>query len=185
MRIGHGFDVHRLVPGRPLILGGVSVPWHLGLLGHSDADVLLHAICDAILGALALGDIGKHFRVNRMLAKEAVAARLNSDAGISYTEFSYMLLQSYDFYWLRRAIEEAAALDLPGGEWGGSLSGSASLAGSFEVALDDGRNRRRVVLAGALVGLVALLAMFASRMILSQTDTSLRISSVSCCGSAS
>ncbi|NJC87858.1 MAG: 2-C-methyl-D-erythritol 2,4-cyclodiphosphate synthase [Desulfuromonas sp.] len=61
MRIGHGFDVHRLVPDRPLILGGVTVPWHLGLLGHSDADVLLHAICDAILGALGLGDIGRHF----------------------------------------------------------------------------------------------------------------------------
>jgi 2-C-methyl-D-erythritol 2,4-cyclodiphosphate synthase len=61
MRIGHGFDVHRLVPDRPLVLGGVTVPWHLGLLGHSDADVLLHAVCDAVLGALALGDIGKHF----------------------------------------------------------------------------------------------------------------------------
>lgn len=61
MRIGHGFDVHRLVSGRPLIIGGVPIPWHLGLLGHSDADVLLHAICDAILGALGLGDIGKHF----------------------------------------------------------------------------------------------------------------------------
>jgi 2-C-methyl-D-erythritol 2,4-cyclodiphosphate synthase len=61
MRIGHGFDVHRLVPGRPLVLGGVTIPWHLGLFGHSDADVLLHAVCDAILGALALGDIGKHF----------------------------------------------------------------------------------------------------------------------------
>jgi 2-C-methyl-D-erythritol 2,4-cyclodiphosphate synthase len=61
MRIGHGFDVHRLVPDRPLIIGGVTIPWHLGLLGHSDADVLLHAICDAILGALGLGDIGRHF----------------------------------------------------------------------------------------------------------------------------
>ena len=61
MRIGHGFDVHRLVAERALILGGVTIPWHLGLLGHSDADVLLHAICDAILGALGLGDIGKHF----------------------------------------------------------------------------------------------------------------------------
>jgi 2-C-methyl-D-erythritol 2,4-cyclodiphosphate synthase len=61
MRIGHGFDVHRLVTGRPLIIGGVTIPWHLGLLGHSDADVLLHAICDAILGALGLGDIGRHF----------------------------------------------------------------------------------------------------------------------------
>lgn len=61
MRIGHGFDVHRLVADRPLVLGGVTIPWRLGLLGHSDADVLLHAICDAILGALGLGDIGKHF----------------------------------------------------------------------------------------------------------------------------
>ena len=61
MRIGHGYDVHRLVPGRPLILGGVAVPHTTGLLGHSDADVLLHAITDSILGAAALGDIGKHF----------------------------------------------------------------------------------------------------------------------------
>ena len=61
MRIGHGFDVHRLVPDRPLILGGVTIPWEYGLLGHSDADVLLHAVCDAILGALGLGDIGRHF----------------------------------------------------------------------------------------------------------------------------
>ena len=61
MRIGHGYDVHKLVPGRDLVLGGVVVPHTLGLLGHSDADVLLHAIMDAILGALTLGDIGKHF----------------------------------------------------------------------------------------------------------------------------
>ena len=61
MRIGHGFDVHRLVPDRPLILGGVTVPYEHGLLGHSDADVLLHAVADAILGALGLGDIGRHF----------------------------------------------------------------------------------------------------------------------------
>jgi 2-C-methyl-D-erythritol 2,4-cyclodiphosphate synthase len=61
MRIGHGYDVHRLVAERRLILGGVDIPYPLGLLGHSDADVLLHAICDAILGALGAGDIGKHF----------------------------------------------------------------------------------------------------------------------------
>lgn len=61
MRIGHGYDVHKLVEGRDLILGGVKIPHRLGLLGHSDADVLLHAIADALLGALALGDIGKHF----------------------------------------------------------------------------------------------------------------------------
>lgn len=60
-RIGQGYDVHRLVPGRKLILGGVEIPFERGLLGHSDADVLLHAVCDALLGAAALGDIGKHF----------------------------------------------------------------------------------------------------------------------------
>jgi 2-C-methyl-D-erythritol 2,4-cyclodiphosphate synthase len=61
MRIGHGYDVHRLVEGRKLIMGGVQIPWDLGLLGHSDADVLLHAIADAILGAIGEGDIGRHF----------------------------------------------------------------------------------------------------------------------------
>jgi 2-C-methyl-D-erythritol 2,4-cyclodiphosphate synthase len=61
MRIGQGFDVHQLVSGRKLIIGGVDIPHDKGLLGHSDADVLLHAICDALLGAAALGDIGRHF----------------------------------------------------------------------------------------------------------------------------
>jgi len=61
IRIGHGFDVHAFAEGRKLIIGGVEIPHDLGLLGHSDADVLLHAICDALLGAAALGDIGKHF----------------------------------------------------------------------------------------------------------------------------
>ncbi len=61
MRIGTGYDVHRLTTGRPLILGGVEIPFELGLIGHSDADVLAHAISDALLGALALGDIGSHF----------------------------------------------------------------------------------------------------------------------------
>lgn len=61
MRIGHGYDVHQLVAGRKLIIGGVEINHDKGLLGHSDADVLLHAICDALLGAAALGDIGKHF----------------------------------------------------------------------------------------------------------------------------
>lgn len=61
MRIGHGYDVHRLVPDRKLILGGVEIPYEKGLLGHSDADVLVHAVADALLGAAALGDIGRHF----------------------------------------------------------------------------------------------------------------------------
>ena len=61
IRVGHGYDVHRLVPDRKLILGGVQIPHETGLLGHSDADVLTHAVMDALLGAMALGDIGKHF----------------------------------------------------------------------------------------------------------------------------
>lgn len=61
MRIGHGYDVHKLVEGRKLILGGVDIPYEKGLLGHSDADVLVHAVMDALLGAAALGDIGRHF----------------------------------------------------------------------------------------------------------------------------
>ena len=61
MRVGHGYDVHQLVPGRKLILGGVTIPFEKGLSGHSDADVLLHAIMDSLLGAAALGDIGVHF----------------------------------------------------------------------------------------------------------------------------
>lgn len=64
MRIGHGYDVHRLVEERKLILGGVKIPYEKGLLGHSDADVLVHAVMDSILGALAMGDIGKHFPDN-------------------------------------------------------------------------------------------------------------------------
>ena len=82
VRIGHGYDVHRLVEGRALVLGGVTVPHTLGLLGHSDADVLLHAVMDAILGALGAGDIGKHFPdsdaaykdISSMLLAERVAA---------------------------------------------------------------------------------------------------------------
>ena len=71
MRIGHGYDVHRLVPGRKLILGGVEIPWELGLDGHSDADVLLHAVMDALLGAAALRDIGFHFPDTDMRYKGA------------------------------------------------------------------------------------------------------------------
>jgi 2-C-methyl-D-erythritol 2,4-cyclodiphosphate synthase len=66
LRIGHGYDVHQLVVGRPCVIGGVDVPCDKGLLGHSDADVLLHAICDALLGAAALGDIGQHFPASDM-----------------------------------------------------------------------------------------------------------------------
>ncbi len=69
MRIGQGFDVHALVPHRPLIIGGIHIPFDRGLEGHSDADVLIHAICDALLGAAALGDIGQHFPDSSALYK--------------------------------------------------------------------------------------------------------------------
>lgn len=69
-RIGFGYDVHRLVEGRPLIIGGVTIPWKHGLLGHSDADVLVHAVMDSILGALGRGDIGKHFPDNDPAIKD-------------------------------------------------------------------------------------------------------------------
>ena len=70
-RIGHGYDVHKLTENRKLILGGVDIPYEKGLLGHSDADVLVHAVCDALLGAAALGDIGKHFPDTDMKYKNA------------------------------------------------------------------------------------------------------------------
>jgi 2-C-methyl-D-erythritol 2,4-cyclodiphosphate synthase len=76
IRIGQGFDVHQLGQNRPLIIGGVTIPYEKGLIGHSDADVLLHAITDAILGALALGDIGKHFPDTDPAFKDADSAML-------------------------------------------------------------------------------------------------------------
>ncbi len=76
MRIGHGYDVHKLTDNRKLILGGVDIPYEKGLLGHSDADVLLHAVSDALLGAAALGDIGKHFPDNDSTYKNADSREL-------------------------------------------------------------------------------------------------------------
>ncbi len=78
-RIGHGYDVHKLVENRRLVLGGVDVPYEKGLLGHSDADVLVHAICDALLGAAGLGDIGKHFPDTDMKYKNADSLVLLSE----------------------------------------------------------------------------------------------------------
>ena len=81
MRIGHGYDVHRLVEGRALILGGVTIPYEKGLLGHSDADVLLHAVSDALLGAAGLGDIGRHFPDTDPQYKGADSLRLLAQVG--------------------------------------------------------------------------------------------------------
>ena len=81
MRIGHGYDVHRLVEGRALILGGVTIPYEKGLLGHSDADVLLHAVSDALLGAAGLGDIGRHFPDTDPTYKGADSLKLLAQVG--------------------------------------------------------------------------------------------------------
>ena len=91
MRIGHGYDVHRLVEGRKLIMGGVDIQWEKGLLGHSDADVLLHAISDAILGALGEGDIGKHFPDTDPAYKGADSLKLLEHVGKLAAEKGWQL----------------------------------------------------------------------------------------------
>lgn len=89
MRIGHGYDVHRLAENRRLVIGGVDIPYELGLLGHSDADVLLHAVMDALLGAAALGDIGKHFPDTDERFKGADSMRLLNHVGSLLQERGY------------------------------------------------------------------------------------------------
>ena len=91
MRIGHGYDVHKLVEGRDLILGGVKIPFEKGLLGHSDADVLLHAVSDALLGAAALGDIGKHFPDTDPQYKGANSLELLRVVGEKVKEAGYIV----------------------------------------------------------------------------------------------
>ncbi len=91
MRIGHGYDVHRLVPDRELILGGVNIPYEKGLLGHSDADVLLHAVSDALLGAAGLGDIGKHFPDTDPQYKGADSLKLLEIVGLRVSEAGYRI----------------------------------------------------------------------------------------------
>lgn len=91
MRIGQGYDVHRLVTGRKLIMGGVDIPWEKGLLGHSDADVLLHAIADGILGAIGEGDIGKHFPDTDPAYKGADSLKLLSQVMVLADIFGYKL----------------------------------------------------------------------------------------------
>ncbi len=89
MRIGHGYDVHKLVEGRDLILGGVKIPFEKGLLGHSDADVLLHAVSDALLGAAGLGDIGRHFPDTDPAYKNADSLNLLMQVGQKITAAGY------------------------------------------------------------------------------------------------
>jgi 2-C-methyl-D-erythritol 2,4-cyclodiphosphate synthase len=92
MRIGFGFDVHRFVAGRPLILGGIEVPFELGLAGHSDADVLCHAIIDALFGAAALGDIGEHFPDTDARYKDISSLDLLADAAGSLGDSGFTIV---------------------------------------------------------------------------------------------
>ena len=91
MRVGMGYDVHKLVEGRKLILGGVEIPYEKGLLGHSDADVLVHALMDALLGAAALGDIGKHFPDNDQKFKDIDSMLLLKEVGNILKEHNYSI----------------------------------------------------------------------------------------------
>lgn len=124
MRIGHGYDVHRFCDNRPLCLGGVKIPYEKGLSGHSDADVLLHAICDALLGAAALGDIGRHFPDNdpkyegidsKILLNKTVGLIKKSGFSVSNIDCTVIaeapkLAPFIDE--MRRAIAEAADIDV-------------------------------------------------------------------------
>jgi 2-C-methyl-D-erythritol 2,4-cyclodiphosphate synthase len=92
MRIGQGFDVHALVPGRRLVIGGVEIAHHKGLEGHSDADVLLHAICDALLGAAALGDIGQHFPDDNPNLRDADSRALLREIGKKLAAAGYRVV---------------------------------------------------------------------------------------------
>ncbi len=100
MRVGQGFDVHRLVAGRRLVIGGVEIPFELGLAGHSDADVLLHAITDALLGASGLGDIGRHFPDSDPAYKDADSRTLLRAAAAYYYLFIFIYLFIYLFIFI-------------------------------------------------------------------------------------
>jgi len=91
MRVGLGYDVHKLVPGRDLIIGGVKIPHTLGLLGHSDADVLIHAIMDSLLGAAALGDIGKHFPDTDVKFKGISSVKLLNEVRVLLSKNNYKI----------------------------------------------------------------------------------------------
>ena len=114
MRIGHGYDVHRLVENRDLILGGVKIPYHLGLDGHSDADVLVHAIMDALLGAAAMGDIGKHFPDTDPAYKGADSLKLLEHVGRLLDENLYVIATGDIFpsSMLKDAVGDTAKINI-------------------------------------------------------------------------
>ncbi|MBQ9493064.1 MAG: 2-C-methyl-D-erythritol 2,4-cyclodiphosphate synthase [Oscillibacter sp.] len=123
LRIGHGYDVHKVVPGRPLVLGGVTVPWDRGLLGHSDADVLTHAVMDALCGAAHLGDIGRLFPdtdpryagISSLLLLRDVRAKVRERGFAVVNVDATVLAQAPKLSPYREAMERtlSAALDIP------------------------------------------------------------------------
>ena len=126
MRAGIGYDIHRLVKGRPLILGSVSIAYERGLLGHSDADVLTHAICDALLGAAGLGDIGMHFPDSDPQYKDisslellSQTCRMLADKGFRIVNLDSVLFAEAPRLGLHRQAMQTAlakAMDIPGGK---------------------------------------------------------------------
>lgn len=110
MRIGMGYDVHRLTEGRKLIMGGVEIPYEKGLLGHSDADVLLHAVMDALLGAAALGDIGKHFPDTDEDYKDISSLKLLKRVGELLTE-NFFLIENIDATIIAQAPKMRPCID--------------------------------------------------------------------------
>ena len=111
MRIGQGFDLHRLAAGRKLILGGVNIPHKTGLLGHSDADALVHSIIDAIFGAIADGDIGRHFPDNDLKYKDADSLKLLSETGDILKNKGYKII-NIDSTIIAQAPKMAPFIDL-------------------------------------------------------------------------
>lgn len=119
MRIGTGYDVHRLTEGRKCIIGGVEIPYEKGLLGHSDADVLLHAIMDALLGAAALGDIGKHFPDSEPAYKGISSVKLLEHVAQLLTE-NLFLVENIDATIIAQAAEDASLYRADAGNYCGS-----------------------------------------------------------------
>lgn len=125
MRVGMGYDVHQLVEGRPLILGGVEIPYEKGLLGHSDADVLLHAIMDAMLGAAALGDIGRHFPDSDPAYKGADSMKLLAACREKIAEKGYVV-HNLDALICAQAPKMAPHIEMM----------RANIAAALEIAVD-------------------------------------------------
>lgn len=158
MRIGMGYDVHRLVEGRDLIIGGVKIPYEKGLLGHSDADVLLHAIMDALLGAAALGDIGKHFPDTDPAYKGISSIKLLEKVG-ELLEENHVFIENIDATIIAQAPKMRPHIDTMRENIAKALVidvGQVNVKATTEEGLGIHRKRRGNLLSGNLSGDYAL-----------------------------